>query len=320
MHLLQISNSLIKLCTTSLETYATSQAIKDHDAFWTLLTEAVSSELHSPPAPPSSSSQALRTKDRHELIVMLSSCLELGTAFKEFVQQVKNTYLQQGHLHVPYPAGAAGAANIHRGSNASTRSSMNSRNSVSRGPTLRQTSESGNSSKTLSATPAVGGAMLNVDQITNELGDFNMRVANVLDIVTTLSQFGQLSLRGKLEGLPRVAGLWKLPVPVTVNDEQYSTGSALQGRSIATSKRETPDLLATTGAEDESKNKDGSESDITLVDTPGFLEQMITKQKTSSQHTDSYTPRPLSALKEESMVNSLNSASVVSGASGKGTL
>ena len=207
-------------------------------------------------------------------------------------------------------------ANVYRGSNASTGSSINSRNSVSRGLTLRQTSESGNSSKTSSAAPTVGGAVLNVDQVTNELGDFSTRVSNVLDIITTLSQFGQLSLHGKLEGLPRVGGIWELSV---MTDEQYSTGSASEGRSVATSKRESPNLLATTGAEDESKSKDGSESDITL-DTPDFLEQMIMKQKASSQHAGGHTSRPLSALKEESVVGSLKSASVVSGASGKGAL
>lgn len=249
---------------------------------------------------------------------MLSSCLELSTAFKEFVQQLKDTFLQPNHL--PYPGGAGAAVNFHRGSNASTGtcSSISYRNSVSRGPTLRQISKSGNSSKTSSAAPQVGGSLLDVDKITDELRDFSTRVTNVLDIVTTLSQFGQLSMHGGLDGLPRVAGLWELPVS-TVDDEQYSTGSTSQGRSVTSSKRESPDLQATTGAEDETESKNGSESDITL-DTPDFLEQMIMKQKASSQHTGGHTSRPLSTLKEESMVGSLKSASVVSGESGKGTL
>ena len=304
---MQISNSLIKLCTANLEAYATSQ-VRDQDTFWALLSEAVHSEVHNPQQ---SSSSQTPAKGQHKLIVTLNSCLELSTKFREFVQQLKDSFLQQSHSS--YPAG--GLTNIHRGSNTSTGSSTNNnRLSLSRGPTLRQISESGTSSKTVSATPAVGVALCDVDQITNELGEFSARVANVLDIIATLAQFRQLNLQGKLEGLPRVAGLWEIPVP-TGGDEEYFSGTMSHGRSLATSKRETPDLQRITEAE----SQIGSESDITL-DTPDFLEQMMMKQTTLSQYEGGRTSRPLSILKEESMVGSLKSSSVTSRANGKGAL
>ena len=290
--LTQISNSLIKLCTTNLEAY-TSRQDKDPDKFWASLSEAVLSKMHRP--------LSTSKETDHKLITLLDSCLELAATFKEFVQQLKDNFLQQAHL--AYPVGGGGG--LRRTSNTSTVSSINNtRNSMQRSQ-LRQISESGSSSvKTLSGTP-VGVSLGDVDQITSELGDFSLRVSKVLDVISTLAQFRQLNLHGKLEGLPRVAGLWELSLP---GGEDYSE-TETQGRSIATSKRESPEILIT-GANGESRSKGGSESDITLT-TPDFLEQMITKHdKLPGDLTSEYA---LSTLKEESVVSSsVKSASVVS--------
>ena len=289
----------------NLESYATRQ-YKENDKLWSMLSEAVLAEIQKP-----QSTSQTQTR-QHKLIVILNSCLELSTAFKEFVQQLKEAFLQQGHL--PF---AAGGLPMHRSSNASTVSSTvnNNRNSIPR-DVLRKISESGSSSKTLSSTQ-VGISLGDIEQITNELGDFSTRVAKVLDIISTLSQFRRLNMYGKLEGLPRIASLWDLIVSRIGDDEECSSGGAIsQGRSVATSKRESLDVQITV-AESEGVSKSGSESDITFA-TPDLLEQLAMRQRDVPQLAKGLTSYPLCSLKEESRVSSLKSCSTVSGVNEKG--
>ena len=273
------------MCIGNLDSYATKQG-KDQDQFWTLLSEAVLSEMHKPPSPLASA----QAKD-HKLISMLNSCLELCTTFKEFVQHLRDIFLLPG----PYTT-TTGGTSVHRGSNASTGSN---RNSLQKGQLSTRNLISGpNSASKPLSTPAVI-ALSDIDQITHDLRDFSARVSKVLDIISTLAQFRQLNMHRKLEGLPRVAGLWELSLPESYEEQSESIS---QARSIATSKRTSPDVQIT-GAEDEAKSKVGSdESDITLA-TPDLLEQLM-KQKTVA---GSLVSQPLSTLKEESTVGSVKS-------------
>lgn len=290
----------------NLESYATRQG-KTSDQFWALLSEAVLSEMSKPLA---LSSPQSKTKD-HKLIVVLNSCLELNTAFREFVQQVKDSFLQQCHL--PF---AAGGPTLHRASNASTGSSiLNQRNSIQKAH-LRQISESGNSSKMLSSTQ-VGITLYDVDQITNELGEFSTRMLKVLDIISTISQFRQLNMSGKLEGLPRVAGLWELCLPL--DESTCVSGAVSQERSLTTSKRDSPDIPIAV-VDSEGVSKTGSDSDIALA-TPDLLEQLMMRQKLEPQHTKGLTSQyPLGSLKEESVTSSVKSQSIASKSNEKGVV
>ena len=274
--LMQISNSLINVCISHVDSYSTKQG-KDHDHFWALLSEAILSEMHKPPSSPTST----QAKD-HKLISILNSCLELSTAFREFVQRLRDTFLLPGPIYT-----STGGTSAHRGSSTSTathhhtlqKSQLSTRNLYS----------GANSANKSSSTPT-GIALSDIDQITRELMDFRVRVSKVLDIVSTIAQFRQLNMHGKLEGLPRVGGLWELSLPEGC-DEQPASGS--QTRSIDTSKRTSPDIH-------EAKSKVGSDgSDINLA-TPDFLEQLL-KHKTAP---GSVVSQPLSTLKEESLVGS----------------
>ena len=285
------------MCVSNLDLYTTKQG-KDQDQFWTLLSEAVLSEMHKPPSSPSSA----QAKD-HKLISILNSCLELSTTFREFVQQLRDTFFLPGPSYTT-PAGSTG---IHRGSNTSTGSN---RNSLQKGQMSTRSLLSGASSANKSSGTPAGIALSDVDQITRELTDFSVRVSKVLDIISTLTQFRQLNMHRKLEGLPRVGGLWELSLPEGY-EEQSENGSQL--RSCDTSKRASPDVQIMR-PDHEAKSKVGSdESDITSA-TPDFLEQLM-KQKTVQ---GSVVSQPLSTLKEESVVGSMKS--VASGPNDKGTV
>ena len=293
MFILQISNSLIKVCISNLDSYTTRQG-KDRDQFWAVLSEAILSEMHKPPSSPAST----QAKD-HKLISILNSCLELSTAFREFVQQLRDTFLLPGPSYA-----STGGTSAHRGSNTSTSSH---RYTLQKGQLSTRNILSGASSANKSSSTPAGISLSDIDQITRELTDFSIRVSKVLDIISTLAQFQQLNMHRKLEGLPRVASLWELSLPESY-DEQSASGS--QTRSIDTT---SPDIQ-TTGREHEAKSKVGSEgSDITLA-TPDFLEQLM-KQKTAAP-AGSVVSQPLSTLKEESVVSS--DKSVASAAMDKG--
>ena len=294
MFILQISNLLIKVCISNLDSYTTKQG-KDGDQFWVVLSEAIVSEMHKPSSSPAST----QAKD-HKLISILNSCLELSTAFREFVQQLRDTFLLPGPSYA-----STGGTSTRRGSNTSTTSH---RYTLQKGqPSTRNVLSDTSSAKKSSSTPT-GIALSDIDQITRELTDFSIRVSKVLDIISTIAQFRQLNMHRKLEGLPRVAGLWELSLPESY-DEQSASGS--QTKSIDTT---SPDVQVI-GPEHEAKSKVGSEgSDITL-DTPDFLEQLM-KQKTAGP-AGSVVSQPLSTLKEESVVST--DKSHASGANDKGT-
>ena len=292
MFILQISNSLVKVCVSNLDSYATKQG-KDQDHFWALISEAVLSEMHKPPSSPAST----QAKD-HKVISILNSCLELSTTFKEFVQQLRDTFLLPGPSYT-----STGGTSAHKGSIGGNC------NTLHKGQLSTRNLLSGASSANKSSSTPAGIALSDVDQITCELMDFSVRISKVLDIISTLAQFQQLNMDRKLEGLPRVAGLWEFSLPEGY-DEQSASGS--QTRSIDTSKRASPDVREIRGPEHEAKSKVGSDgSDITLA-TPDFLEQLM-KQKTAP---GSIVSQPLSTLKEESVVGSVKS--LTSGANDKG--
>lgn len=291
----QISNTLVNVCTGNLHSYATKQG-KDQDRFWTLLTEAVQSEMKK--SPPSSA--ASLPPKKHKLISTLNSCIELSGKFREIVEHLRDTFLPLGGPHTN--STTTGATSINRGSNASLGSNRYSFFAKGGQRSSTRAHFSGANSASKPSNTLVGVALSNVDKITHELKDFSARASKVLDIVMTLAQFRQLNMNRKLEGLPRVAGLWELTLPE--NCEAESEGASQAMSTAATSKRAPPDVRDA-GLEQQSRSKIRSDdSDVTLA-TPDFLEQLM-KEKVVQD--GAVVPQPLSTLiEEESLIESVKS-------------
>ena len=257
------------------------------------------------PSPPTAVSLPPK---KHKLLSILNSCLELSGKSREFIEHLRDTFLPLGGPHSN--ATTTGASSIRRGSNASLGSNRYSFFAKGGQRTSTRALFSRANSASKPSNTLVGVPLSNIDKITHELRDFSTRVLKVLDIISTLAQFWQLNMKRKLEGLPRVAGLWELSLPE--NCEFEMSENASQAMSIAaTSKRASPDVRVV-GPEQQSRSKIGSdESDITLV-TPDFLEKLM-KEKSVQ---DSAVTQPLSTLKEESLVDSVKS--VTSGSTDKG--
>ena len=207
----QISNALVRLCMSGLQNYTCRDG---KDRFWEMAFEAVLSQ-----SSPSSSSD-------HPLIAKLNSCIQLCTAFKELLQQLKDCLLQQQHVSfgVSNPTLSTTVSHVSLlGRKASNPSRNPSSVLVKKAslPSNRCTGEveAVDNGSTVLSSPS-GITLQNVDKITVGMSDFSQRVSKVLEIISTLSQFKQL--QGDVRGLPRISGLWD--VDEVVGEERGEDG------------------------------------------------------------------------------------------------
>ncbi len=194
------------MCKSSLEAYASPQG---DDKLWSLISEAIALEETTSPSDAS--------PGEHPLITRLIDCLRLTTAFRELLQQLKDSLLQQPYIGFNFSNHSTpGTVHSHpsslgkKGSIMSTNASgsLTKRSSVQGKQKQGGTAvTSGGLTDSSTVLPVASGiALQNVDKITLGLTEFGVRVNKVLDIVSTLAQFRKLE--GSLGGLPRVDGLW----------------------------------------------------------------------------------------------------------------
>lgn len=293
---LQISNCLVQISKDDLESYCTNKG-KDQDHFWTLIAEAILSEA----------GKTTSTKE-HPLIVKLNSCLTLFTAYKEMFSHVKDTLLQQQHgtFGLSTNIGPSLTHNaIVRLSNASTANSKKTAHPSIKGQSLLVSDSNSSSSMTSNSTPGI--SLHNMDMIMSDFNAFSARVLKILDVISTLAQFRQLNIHGKLEGLPRMAGLWTLPLETGMGEEKES------------SFRDSGHSWGGVGQEGEGNSlKDkgegaGSVSDITMA-TPDYLEQLVSQSVMQQGDGVLSYGGPLPSLKEESIAGSSSVRSSTGGA------
>lgn len=194
---------------------------KDH--FWEMAFEAVLSEA---------SQVSSSSSNSHPLIAKLNSCIQLCTAFKELLQQLKDCLLQQQHVSfgVSNPSLSTTVSHTSLLGRKPSNPSKNPSSILVKKPSLSSNRCSGgieafdNGSSVLSSPSGI--ALQNVDKITVGLSDFSQRVSKVLEIISTLSQFKQL--QGNVRGLPRISGLWD--VDEVVGEERGEDGAGDDGR------------------------------------------------------------------------------------------
>ena len=226
----------MQVCLASLESYACKSG---QDQLWPLISEAIASEA-----------QKSSKEPEHPLLARLTSCLNLSTAYKELLHQLRDSLLQQQQQHVSFlglaNVSAVGTALSHPspvGRKPSNISTTTSNSPSKRAPAHKRISavtSAGQSlvvnsaNTTVPATPS-GASLQDVDKITAGLNDFSVRVSKVLEIVSTLSQFRQL--QGGIEGLPRIAGLWDLG---GTEDGEETTDEDSEGRPASSPGGGTP--------------------------------------------------------------------------------
>lgn len=225
---------------SDLETYARGD---EENHFWDMVSEAVLSEMRQPAT----------SSNNHPLIAKLNSCMQLSTAFKELLQQLKETFLQQQHVSFGVSNPSLNTTLSHasllgkKGPNLSSSPSSvlakkashlgGHKNQHSSGIETTQTVES---SATVSSSPS-GIALQSVNKIMAGLDDFSLRVSKVLEIISTLSQFRQL--QSDVRGLPRIAKLWDMDrmgeeSESDRGDELLSEGSIVQVESLGNKEKE----------------------------------------------------------------------------------
>ena len=294
----QISNCLVQVCKDDLESYCTNKR-KEPDHFWSHLAEAILSEA----------GKTSCTKE-HPLIAKLNTCLTLSTAYKEMLSHLKDTLLQQQHgtFGLSTNMGPSLTRNaIVRLSNASTANSKKTAHPSNKGQSLLNSDSNSSSSITSNSTPGI--SLHNMDMIMSDFNAFSARVLKILDVISTLAQFRQLNSCGKLEGLPRIAGLWTLPLEAEMGQEESSfldSGHSWGG-------------VAQEGEGNSLKDKvegAGSVSDITMA-TPNYLEQLVSQTVRQQGEGGLSYGGPLPSLKEESTAgsSSVRSSSVITGKS-----
>ena len=215
---------------------------KDH--FWEMAFEAVLSEASQ--ASPSSSNS-------HPLIAKLNSCIQLCTAFKELLQQLKDCLLQQQHVSfgVSNPSLSTTVSHTSLLGRKASNPSRNPSSVLVKKASLPSNRWSGgietvNNGSSVLSSPS-GIALQNVDKITAGLSDFSQRVSKVLEIISTLSQFQQL--QGNVRGLPRISGLWDVDEVVGEErgedgggdgggDESLPVGSGVKVKSLEEGREE----------------------------------------------------------------------------------
>ena len=204
----QISNTLVQVCMTNIEVYASGEG--GEDRFWSLVSEAILSEAKEP------------SKD-HPLITQLNSCLQLTTAYKELLYQLKDGLFQQ---QVSFSVSTVGIVSSHTSCISKKASGIPS-SSTPKKASHKHSGHGGhpmNTDDSASIIPqtASGIPLHNVDKITSGMNDFGLRVSRVLEIVSTLARFREL--QGHMGGLPRIAGLWDL-------EEEVIPEGGSEGRS-----------------------------------------------------------------------------------------
>ena len=162
----------------------------------------------------------------HPLIAKLNSCIQLCTAFKEVLQQLKDCLLQQQHVNfgVSNPTLSTTVSHVSLLGRKASNTSRNPSSVLVKKASLSSNRCSGeveavDNGSTVLSSPS-GIALQNVDKITVGLSDFSQRVSKVLEIISTLSQFKQL--QGDVRGLPRISGLWD--VDEVVGEERGEDG------------------------------------------------------------------------------------------------
>ena len=86
-----------------------------------------------------------------------------------------------------------------------------------------------------------GVSLQRIDQITGGLRELGSRVSQVLEIVSTLTQFQTLVT--SLRGLPRVSGLWAPDPPLIANDDDSLDGVNERGIPIPEGSVKASDYL-----------------------------------------------------------------------------
>jgi len=236
---------------SDLETYACGD---EENHFWDMVSEAVLSEM----------SQPTTSSNSHPLIAKLNSCMQLSAAFKELLQQLKETFLQQQHVSFGVSNPSLNTTLSHasllgkKGPNLSSSPSSvlakkashlgGHKNQHSSGIEPTQTVES---NATVSSSPS-GIALQSVNKITAGLDDFSLRVSKVLEIISTLSQFRQL--QGEARGLPWIAKLWDVEgigeeSETGGGDELLSERSSVQVESLENKEKEVVGTGDTAGGD-----------------------------------------------------------------------
>lgn len=287
--LLQLSNTLVRLCVSDLDTYCSNA----QHQFWSMVSEAIHYKAQCPPSKPTKG-----TSMGCSLIAKLESYLQLRSTFRDFLFQVRDTLLIQ---HINF-------------------SHLSSSKKVSLGSTAsgsKKSSTSAAKTNSVETGASLGGHLLgvplqNTDKIMTGMDNFASLVSNVLELVSTLGQFTRINLEQRIRGLPRFSGLWKLEflegLEEQEEDEDSLTQSFNQSDGVSLRAGTVPG--------------DGSVSDITLA-TPDYLDMLISKNlllqqqqqlsgsgsrggggevRRSVLHSEA-----LSTLKEESWVGSVQS-------------
>ena len=235
---------------------------RDSDQFWSLLAEAVISETD-----PDNS------KKEHPLLTKLNSCVSLSTTYRDSLILLKDTLLQSVNFALSTNTGLPRYTS-HLSTHGSAKKS-----------TSKGTSGGESSRSSVTSTSTLGISLHATDIIMSELSLFTARVLKVLDIVSTLAQFKQLNLHSRLEGLPRISGLWHFDQEagaqtVSIQDSGHSWGQVV------------PEVERREGGTE-------SSSDVTMT-TPDYLEQLLQPHSPGGLVPDG----PLPTLKEESVVGS----------------
>ena len=204
-------------------------------------------------------------------IAQLESFLQLNVAFKDFLSQLRD-FFQVHHVNFSHSA------------------SLSHFKKVSVSSTKKAKSNAAEESSAVSNRCQSGISLHNIDKILLGMMEFTTHVSNILEVISTLSQFTRLNLEQKLKGLPRFAGLWLLKFLEESDDkdeEEESIGEKFYQSEVASIQIGT---LANDGT--------GSASDITLA-TPDYLDMLIGK-------TTVYQKQPMAG-----MMNSLHSEALI---------
>ena len=231
---------------SDLETYASRDG-ENH--FWDMVSEAVLSEM-----------RQSTSSDNHPLIAKLNSCVQMSTDFKELLQQLKETLLQQQHVSFGVSNPSLNTTLSHasllgrKGSNLSSspssvlvKKASHLAGHKNKHSSATEPTPTGEVNATV-PTPPCGIALQSVNKITAGLDDFSLRVSKVLEIVSTLSQFRQL--QSDVRGLPRIAKLWDVDgmgegSETDGGDELLSEGGSVQLESLG--RREKEEEIIGTG-------------------------------------------------------------------------
>lgn len=241
LFLLQMSNSLVRLCLSDLEIFCSNS----QHPFWSMVSEAIQFKAQCLPSKPTKG-----TFTGSNFISKLESYLQLRTTFKEFLFQVRDTFLSQQHVNFSHLSSSKKASlGSTTTATSGTKKSVNSTTRTEPGVSL-------------SCHP-LGMPLHNTEKIMSGIDGFTLQVSNMLELVSTLGQFTRINLEQRIKGLPRFAGLWKLEGLETQEQAEDSLGQSFnQSDGVSLRTGTVPG--------------DGSVSDITLA-TPDYLDMLISR-------------------------------------------